>query len=296
MQVDVPEIYQLEVTSRCNLNCAFCFRQLYKDRKFNDDLDVGLLKEMIRRGDFVGSWFVELQFRGEPLLYGPLAEVATLLSEKAKVLVGMSTNGFYLEERAEEVAMCFDYLTISTDAVEKEYECVRVGASWDKFIRGVEKLCSLLDSKKCKLKLVDIQVVQGEWLHSDPYQVREYFNTYLKKYPKLRFRTVNDCLIREKDEVVQNRFCFNPFTSVSVWADGTAVSCCYIFGPVLSNTYGSLVEKSLRELWYSEKAIKFRELFYGKNGTEFCRTCCKYPSPVLLHIEFMKELVKRIAY
>ena len=72
--VTLPEIYQVELTNACDLECPMCLRSTDMLRH-PGLLDLDLLRKMYYRGDFRGSYYVELQMAGEPTMHPNLEPV-----------------------------------------------------------------------------------------------------------------------------------------------------------------------------------------------------------------------------
>src|SRR5205814_10486397 len=87
----LPEIYQIESVSAFNFQCPMCERTTHMGRQ-PGLLDVKLLELMHERGDFGGSYYVELQMAGEPTLHPDLYNIIMFLKYKVGVMVGLSTH------------------------------------------------------------------------------------------------------------------------------------------------------------------------------------------------------------
>jgi len=84
--VKVPEVYQIEITDNCNLSCPGCPRDLlvYRREKPNRYIEPALIEKMCHRGDLAGSYFVELQGAGEPLMHNSISDIIDVLHKKLK--------------------------------------------------------------------------------------------------------------------------------------------------------------------------------------------------------------------
>jgi radical SAM protein with 4Fe4S-binding SPASM domain len=82
------KIYQLEVTSHCNLHCSFCAREKQWAHKEHGFMDMALLERI----DWYDTKYVELQMSGEPTLHPKISQIIQHIKSK-KILVGASSNG-----------------------------------------------------------------------------------------------------------------------------------------------------------------------------------------------------------
>jgi len=275
----LPSVYQIEVSSKCNFDCVFCLRQ---GAEFNQTLiDKEFFFQIIESGDLDGSYFIELQWRGEPLLHPALGEFIEGLRSRG-LLVGLSTNASLLLEKSYHLRD-LNFLTISLNTIDqKEFRTV----SNSPFQIGeiLESIHFFLDRNKSTR--VDIQVLDSPCFRPIEKRLQEIEQLF-GRYRLTRIRSWIDCRLgcRERPDVL----CKNPFFSVSISAEGRVFPCCFDFNEELE--FGSLVDSSLREIWRSEKFTLFRKLHLERSLPRLC-SLCPAPSPILLHLEFLKEWTK----
>lgn len=282
----LPDVYQVEVTSNCQAKCPRCPRESMVGKPRT--LDVARLQAWIERGDFDGSWYVELQLAGEPLLHPQLAEIIDILRGKG-LLVGMSTNGGRLASQIEVVRE-LDALTISIDDVDLGIHAQhRPGVNVDELSRGLV----LLSEDSGRLSYINAFSVQGA--EETDGVAAERADMLKRRWPALDEATfVKDCRI---EQPAAAELCINPWSSVSIQADGTVVSCCYIWGSgddVASNVYGNLNERSLADIWNGPKVKLKREEMRAGHDTGYCARCYQR-SPVLLHFDALSRALRRSA-
>jgi len=273
----IPEVYQIEVTSACNLDCWMCPRKEF-GRKLNEFIDVDLVKKIAER-DLGGSYFVELQLIGEPLLHPKLDEIIDIL--KTKVLVGMSTNGQLLHIHLPTVCK-LDYLTISVDSLSK-YESIRKGGSLKRLLDNIDLLMQQPIHPKTDLQIIELPGWEDEY--------KALVQMSKDKNWDCVIRAVQDCekVVRgenEREDLVKDDLCMNPFMSVSIHAGGDVVPCCFAWGKDL--VYGNLNEKNLEDIWKGEEVKALRHCHrYQKHLPTYCRNCYAR-SPTLFHLQMLR--------
>ena len=289
--VTLPEIYQIEATSACNFDCPMCFRSIGARAGVNDYLDVRLIDLMIDRGDFDGSWFVELQMAGEPLLHPHLVEIITKL-KRINLLTGFSTNGSLLHstyapnvwQRSLKAISLVDSLTISVDAVDDDvYRKVRKASNPFTFSQLREVIELVL--KQPTHPNVDLQIVE---LPETKGQLEQLLDIVKQEEWDVVVRTTPDCSLVHRSEVdisevTTTELCLNPWLSVSIHANGDVVSCCFDFHG--ENKYGNLWKDSLAEIWSSSSVEALQQAHRFNNLPHLCKTCYMR-SPVLIHNQF----------
>lgn len=286
-QADVPEIYQLEITNSCNLSCPACIREDPRVKRPIGYMKPELVQIMLDRGDFDGSYFVELQQYGEPLLHPQFNEIVSLLSGQ-NFKIGMSTNGILIQEHLSAISN-LDYLTISLDSAFKDkYENLRPGSSYDKLVASIDKIAK--NGPKPKIDLQTIRFGEESGLN-ELARLVDWFG-----WQSVTCREVPDCFAvyqgRPYPEEQRLQLCLNPWLSVSVQWDGDVVACCFSAGKHI--VYGNLYETDLKTIWQTSdtrKALMFNMRLNGNIGNMPCQMCY-LRSPVLFHQRMLMENIR----
>ena len=287
----IPEIYQIEIAERCNFSCDFCQTgQWYKGKSKKDAfVDIELVK-LIAERDIAGSYFIELQHRGEPTLNKQMGEIIDILSPH--VFLGLSTNGSLIHKRLKEL-LRLDYITISVDAAEKElYEKLRLGGEWETLLSNIDLLVQ--GRGDSPTPAIDLQLVELDDTECQEDQLEELVR---EKGWDVTVRTVRDSFLTinhpDQYEVKTKELCLNPFLSVSIHANGDVVPCCMTWGTEW--VYGNLFDNSLEEIWNDNpKVEEFREMHRtDKNLPSFCANCYSR-SPVMLHQNLYRNATQQI--
>lgn len=277
----LPEVYQIEATNHCNMNCANCMRQtMQRDRGY---LDPELITIMGERGDFENSYFVELQMYGEPLLNNKLEEIIILL-KKYNVKVGFSTNGILIPKRLDLISR-LDYITVSLDSFD-DYEKYRDGNKIDTLLNSLD-LIFTLDSQPH----VDLQCINfGDGVEKSMKIIGEIAKE--RGWSKYLIRSVDDCFLgfRGNRDIDCKDLCLNPWMSVSLHWNGDVVPCGFSYDDEI--IYGNLYENSLKDVWASERVEKLRRQHLTGNLPDICQKCYTR-SPTLLHWQLMMNWIKK---
>jgi len=289
---DLPEIYQIEATNACQLDCYMCARKLMK-REIGF-LDPKLIELMIEREEFRNSYLVELQMYGEPLLHPNIKDIIYLLKNETDVKVGFSTNGLLLEEKLDTILLC-DYVTISLDADNPEtYEKIRGNSSYMKIIKDLDKLLNIKNRPVIDIQLINLPHNQG--------QLAKVHKKY-RSFRRVLIRSIPDCninLFQQNDAYpYSHEMCLNPWLSVSIFWTGDVIPCCFWYDKYIDDAkkeefvYGNLYEQSLREIWQkSENRKKLIKAHLTNNLPQRC-THCSVRSPALLHFRMTMNWLKR---
>lgn len=110
-----PEVAQIEITNRCNFNCAMC--QRFPLKVPIKDMDFNIYKKIINKLDGVDE--VILTGWGEPLLHPKIIEMVKFAKQKNKS-VNFTSNGSLLsKELARKILDCrLDSISFSIDDVK----------------------------------------------------------------------------------------------------------------------------------------------------------------------------------
>jgi MoaA/NifB/PqqE/SkfB family radical SAM enzyme len=127
-----PPAVKIEITSRCNLQCAFCGS---KDRINKQDMDWPLYTQIIDELVELGVSEVGLFYLGEPFLYRNLPRAIEYAKMKKIEYVFLTTNGILADASRVESVMCagLDSLKFSLNYYSPEQFYEVTGAKQSKF-------------------------------------------------------------------------------------------------------------------------------------------------------------------
>jgi len=295
-KVKLPEIYQIEASAACDHDCVMCPRGYYHRENKQPFFDLDLLQCMISRGDLKGSYFVELQMSGEPLLNPDIAIMINLLKNEG-MIVGLSTHGDLFPDLLE-ACQRLDYITISVDSITKR-ENIRKGSKFGNPIEYLENLRNSLFFFINKGVPVDLQFIELPGWEEERnllynFLIKEFDSPHLKT---VNIRSIPDCCITHRTSTRLKKeedkgICLNPWLSVSVQSNGNVVPCCFAWGDDL--IYGNLYDSSLEEIWNSPNVEQLRRNHSGGyiHLPDLCMKCYMR-SPALLHWEIYLDSIRK---
>lgn len=278
----VPEVYQIEVASICNMKCIMCPTPHFPRKNKKPLIDVSLVEKIVNEGALEASYFVELQQSGEPLLHPELSEIIDIVKSTG-VYVGLSTNGLLIEEQTEALSK-LDYITFSLDSIDY-YNEIRVTG---KQVNLVEKIKNFLPIAKEKNIAIDIQIVELEGFEEQKKKIEKTFEG-----DNVLVRTMtNGYLLFEFPDMENtcNELCLNPWTSVSISCNGNVSACCISTGDGIQ--LGDINKQSLQEIWEGDEIQKLREEHMTRNYRYVCSKCYMR-SPHLCHAKFFFDSIRQ---
>jgi MoaA/NifB/PqqE/SkfB family radical SAM enzyme len=148
--------FQIEPTSRCQLNCVMCPRTALSDAWEPGDMPLSAYERI--SGHFHLAEDVHLQGWGEPLVHPSLFEMVRI-AKRANCKVSLTTNGVLLIPRVSERLLKegVDTVALSIAGASKAtHESIRCGSNYEQLIGNIEALSGLkarLKSRTPKLVL-----------------------------------------------------------------------------------------------------------------------------------------------
>lgn len=131
----IPLMANLLITSRCNLNCFYCYVDA-AHRQVQDIEESALLK-LIDTLYARGTRLVVL-LGGEPLLYRNIGELIAHIKKKG-MLCEIITNGYYVSRHLDTLALC-DSVCVSLDGDRESHDHNRGAGSFDKAVEAIRLL------------------------------------------------------------------------------------------------------------------------------------------------------------
>jgi GTP 3',8-cyclase len=134
---------RVSVTDRCNFACLFCMPEKEKIQwiKQNDILDFDEIERVVRVLAGLGITRIRVT-GGEPLLRKDVEQlVRRLVNVEGIQSVDMTTNGWFLEQRAEKLRESgLRGVTVSLHSLKKDrFERISGADAFERVLRGIDK-------------------------------------------------------------------------------------------------------------------------------------------------------------
>lgn len=154
--LDLPQEIMIEVESRCNFNCRFCYNEnsFARNGRNIKNLDGEYIKKIIDEIKKIGIKIVRFT-GGEPLLRKDIFELIKYAKSK-NLEVRLNTNAYLIDENlAKKLAKLVDNILIPLEAtsVKEEDLITGVSGSFQKKIQAMKFL------QKCGVKIVRVGTV-----------------------------------------------------------------------------------------------------------------------------------------
>lgn len=289
----------LELTTRCNLDCKWCYRRDLPSNYLGKDADFEKLKKLIPQ--LKGFKKIHFGGLGEFLLYPSLIEVIKLCKGYVPEIV-LTTNGTLLtKEMTHKLAGSgLTYLEVSIDAfvgdTNKEFrglpaslgkihedlkyfsEYTNIPIQINSVVSNlnIDSLYNAMDFMKDipsvtifhTIKLFMTEAMKKEGITGVSDEEHTKLLEHLKKEAEklnLKVKLSPDTLRVKLDPVIsmknEHNICFIPFEDPAIDVDGNLLLCCRLNDLKFGNVY----EKGFDSVWNGEQALKFRkDMLCGK--------------------------------
>lgn len=263
----VPRILNIEVTNKCNLQCAICPKKNSKEKL--GFIDINFLEKIIKENkEILSGQAVWLHFSGEPLLHPDLPKIIKLLKEN-KIRTMLSTNAVLLsEEKSLDLLNAgLDYIVFSLDGYNKKtYEEVRIGANFDEVKKNILNFLRIKKNNgfntltqvqfvKLKTNIGEVKEFIKEWKKTDVNHINvKSFHTRAGKVDNIeKFNLNPDVYTR----IIKRSPCFHLWETLIILWDGRVISCCQDLRGEL--VVGDLKKQTLLDIWNSRELQEIRK-------------------------------------
>ena len=310
-KTNYPNTVVLELVNRCNLACPFC-KQWFRNDATKSTLDDDTLDKIFN--DFAKNKLNSLMLTAsEPLLYKKIDKVLDR-AKKAEIMdVFLFTNGTLLNEKNSKIILdsCVTRLFISIDAFNKEtYDKVRIPVA--KRLYKQDRLKALEENIVRFMKLRseykrDLPLVRTSFLafKENKSEIDDFVKKWKKIVDTVEIQTdmipsfemngkdkngKNDNIEKWYKELVgkpvKNEIkndkkiysCREPWSQISVYADGTIVPCCTPFGRNIP--IGNIKNETIKDAWNGSEINKIRNAFKNNKPHKVCKACIDHTTSV----------------
>src|SRR4030043_358357 len=130
---------QVEVTSACNAECAYCPHTVYRAFWKNRYLSLNRFRRL--EDPFTRTRHVHLQGWGEPFLHPNFFDMVAI-AKRAGCRVGTTTNGMCLDadHLVRIIDSGLDVIAFSLAGTDERNDIIRKGTRLDKVLKGMSGL------------------------------------------------------------------------------------------------------------------------------------------------------------
>ena len=271
---DYPLLVDIELATICNLHCPMCYTitEEFACHVHRGVMDFELFKKII--DEIAGKVpAIRLSLRGEPTLNPNFIKCIHYAKQAGIKEVSSLTNGSTLTPEFMEKMMLagLDWLTVSIDGINEEYEKVRVPL---KFADTVEKLKTFKEIKEKYEVHRPVIKAQGIWPSVKPH-VEEYYHTLAPITDLVAFNPLIDYLDNDTEIVYDEDFgCPQLYQRLVIGEDGKVMACSNDENGRMC--MGDVKTQSIHEIWHGEALTKMREAHSKMGGfkdLELCKLC-----------------------
>lgn len=234
IKISVPKLFQVELTSRCNLSCSMCAISNARKR-VPGDMDLSLFKLIVDQSkayEMPIHWFHHF---GEPLLYPGLREALHYFKSNGIGPGAISTNALLLDEERIDILLensncvlcCLD--TMDIDAYRK----IRNNANFELVKRNISNLISERNKRGNDCQII-IQLLRTLYNENEKINaMMDYFGYHrnLKFIEKTTIKYpygANLTLSSDLDEKPLKQICNSIRNQLCILSSGECVPCCLI--------------------------------------------------------------------
>lgn len=283
----------LEGTSKCNLYCPMCPREL---KYFPpEDMEFDLFSKIIEEGKDHLEFVVPFG-GGEPLLGKEIFDMISMCRQHG-IRVWISTNGTVLDDKRSRslINSGLDYLIFAFDGATPEvYEKYRIGADFHKVRKNILNFLRIKKEMNSKIFCI-VQMVRMKGNEHEVDAFRKLWD--VEGVDEIR---IKEDELREHDSALPAPgFQSSRKPCQILWRgpmyvryDGETFPCCYTFR---EESLGNLKTQRLEDLWNSRKMADMRAAHRRGELSAYpvCQTCqARQPRLPLLLGSFMVDSLR----
>lgn len=271
---EYPLLLDLELASVCNLKCPMCYTitEEFKNKVNSKFMEFKLFKKII--DEIEGKVpAIRLSLRGESTLHPKFVECIKYAKEKGIKEISTLTNGskLKLEYFKKIVEAGIDWITVSVDGLDSEYEKIRKPLKFDEILKIITDISAYKKENNLHKPVIKIQSLWPA-IKENP---SKFYNTFEPITDLIAFNPLIDYLQKDSNIVyVENFLCPQLYQRLVVGADGLVMMC----SNDEENDYivGNANNESIFNIWHGEALNRVREMHKQKNGfknLDICKKC-----------------------
>lgn len=274
-----PEIFQIELTNYCNLDCLICPHKLMTRKK--GFMNFRLLKIIIDR-DLINKT-IGIHILGESLLHQQAVKFIKYLTNH-NISVELATNATILTPRLSRklIKAGLKRIWFSFDGGNKNsYENIRKGANYDKVVKNIKEFLKINAGLGKPVDTI-IQMVDYDKNKREKQDFINNWEGFGANEIKIKFLDswAGTLFNKQVKMPKEKRYpCQEPFKRVAILYNGDVVPCCRDWNGTY--VYGNLYKNSLAKIWKSRKVRELRRQMIENIYKNLpCKTCKEWNIPM----------------
>lgn len=274
----VPPSLQIEPTNYCNASCICCPTERMKRKKGN--MDFGLFKNIIDDASEIGVKRIHLFLHGESLLHPRITDMIRYIKSNSLGMT-MHTNGMlFNREMIKDILYSGinsgDYITFSILGYSKDvHEKIMDKINHDKVVKNLLDFIKLRKEYKINGPVLEVIFFRMPENENEEKQFVKYWSSIVDHvHPG---REITNSFAEYKTEgnsiPIRKKTCKLLWERMAIYWNGDVTVCCQdLDGDFVM---GNLREKSIKEIWSSEKMQYIRKIHKTGNFEKFslCTRC-----------------------
>jgi radical SAM protein with 4Fe4S-binding SPASM domain len=275
----LPPVFVIEPTNRCNMRCVMCPQNRQKEQgDISIDL-INILTLQIRHS----AKYIQLYLLGEPTLHPKILTIVNHLKQYTDATLEISTNLTAYDSVAEwENFLCSGidrvYCCIEGTSIDS-YKALRTTGDFDKARSAVRTMSEIKMDNQLNVDLVVKNIGttfnEGEQEEFDTYwnavpgirTVTSWMNTWAGSIPSLE----KIGLLRPPNIDNEREACAELWNKMVIRWNGEVVLCCHDWKPdiVLGDSY----TRPLQNIWNDDTISNIRQQHIKKSFPGICSPC-----------------------
>ena len=271
---EYPLLVDIELSALCNLKCPMCYTitDNFKEKVNARSMEFDLFKKII---DEIGGKVpaIRLSLRGEPTLNRNFIECIEYAKKNGIKEVSTLTHGKKLELDyfIKMVDAGIDWITVSVDGLDEEYEKIRRPLKFADTLRRIKQMHEYKLSKGINRPVIKIQSLWPA-IRNNP---EDFYNTFEPISDLIAFNPLIDYLQKDSDiKYVDNFLCPQLYQRIVIGADGQMMMCSN--DEENEHVIGDANKDSIYDIWHGDLLNKVRATHLKKEGFKeisVCRKC-----------------------
>lgn len=282
---ELPPVYVIEPTSRCNMRCVMCPQE--QQQKIGD-MSVKLLEAIVPQISSHAK-FIQLYFVGEPTIHPALNQMIRLLKTILDVKIEISTNLIQLRKRAnaeeflmsgvDRVLCCIEGATAET------HSALRTSGRFDSAVETVMQLARIKAKYALPVELI-VKCIETVHNRHELTQFMTYWNQVPGVTPKISWMNtwggsmLNLVAIGPRgcpNGSAKRIPCAELWNKLVIRWDGTVVLCCHDWASQVM--IGDATQESLLSIWNSSAMEGIRRSHTQAIFPGICAPCREWSKP-----------------